>query len=215
MPEPDGPTRATSSPSAIDRSTSAEGGDRWRARILLADAAELDDGAHDGTTTRSPGSSPSAVISTCPLSNRPGSTRTRCVVGPLGADEPAGEAAADPLGDGIGRGRTDVVDDLDRVTALEERDERAHGHGQDVLARVAHDRHRHRGVVQVTGRGRVVEADRHGQRRGGAALLVGRGLGHAADRRHGPVDGRAIGQLDGDGVADARPARRPWRRDRG
>src|SRR5258705_2123281 len=77
----------------VDRQVDVpEGGDGRRARILLGDAAELDRRAHEGTTTRSPGWIPVAVISTLPWSNRPGTTRTRCVRAPgllLPAAEPS------------------------------------------------------------------------------------------------------------------------------
>src|SRR3989442_414681 len=79
-----------------------EGGDRRRARVLLGDTAELDRRAHEGTTTRSPGWIPVAVISTLPWSNRPGTTRTRCVRAP-GLALPAGEPG-DRLLDGAAVG---------------------------------------------------------------------------------------------------------------
>ena len=119
MPDPDGPTIASSSPALDVEVDVAQRVHGRLARVPATDPAQLDDpvrpvpaGGGGGRGHRHhhgvPAASPSPRTSTQPSSNRPVSTRDV-------------------------RARAVVLDDLDRVAALEQRDERADRHGQDVV----------------------------------------------------------------------------------
>ena len=136
-----------------------------------------DNPRHRATTTASPAARPSPRISTQPSSNRSG----------LDRDVPP---------------RPVVLDDLDRVAALEQRDERVDRHGEDVLVAVVTTAWTVTGAASSSGS--VAAGSRSivtGTVVGAAVLVDGRDAADLADRA---VDERPVGQLHRDGLAGRR-----------
>ena len=151
LPDPDGPTSATSSPASIARSTSRS----------------ATTGGEPGYSLPTPASSMTG-LTTAPRRCRPPRGR-RLVTSTQSAVE---QARLDP--DQVGRGARSgrirggrrrrafgcVVDHFHRVPAFDEGDQRVHGHRQHVLAGLGHDRHVDGRCVQIGPGFGVGERDR-------------------------------------------------------